>query len=134
MKLLGYRGQPNMKYEIDPDTAPIVEKIYRDYADGAGMQEIVDALNGAGFRSVRGRPFTINSIRHILRNRSCLGEYRYDDVVVPDGMPRIISDGLYERVQERLAYNSRGGWAAVAVPAREKEDPPGLLADRTYHL
>ncbi len=123
-KTLGYKGQANMKYEIDPGTAPIVVKIYKDYADGTGMQEIVDALNDAGYRSVYGRPFTINSIRHILRNRSYLGEYRYDDIIVPDGMPRIISDELFERVQERLAYNRRGGRTTATVSVQEKAEAP----------
>ena len=130
VKLLGYKGQVNMKYEIDSDTAPIVQKIYKDYADGVGMQEIVDALNDAGYRSVYGRPFTINSIRHILRNRAYLGEYKYDDVVITGGMrtgmPRIISDELFERVQEKLAYNRRGGRSPVMVPTptTEKTESP----------
>ncbi len=114
-KLLGYRGQKNAKYEIDPDTAPVVQKIYRDYADGIGMQKIIEELNNAGFRSMYGRPFTINSIRGILHNRAYLGEYRYGEVLIPDGMPRIISNELFERVQERLTHNSRGGRPTVYV-------------------
>ena len=123
-KTLGHKGQVNMRYEIDTDTAPIVVKIYKDYADGVGMQEIVDELNGAGYRSVYGRPFSINSIRHILRNRSYLGEYKYDDVLIPDGMPRIITDELFQRVQERLAYNRRGGRTTAMPPAQEKTENP----------
>lgn len=120
-KLLGYKGQKNLRYEIDPDTAPVVQKIYRDYADGIGMQKIIEELNNAGFRSVHGRPFTINSIRGILHNRAYLGEYRYGEVLIPDGMPRIIPDELFERVQERLAYNSRGG-RPTAYVHEEKPD------------
>lgn len=120
-KILGYKGQVNMKYEIDPDTAPIVQKIYKDYADGVGMQEIADKLNDAGIRSAHGRRFSVNSLRYILQNRTYLGEYRYSDLMIPDGMPRIISDELYGRVQERLAYNRRGGRKAVALQ-EEKPD------------
>ncbi|HBA47576.1 MAG TPA: hypothetical protein DCZ91_07210, partial [Lachnospiraceae bacterium] len=72
-------------------------------------------------RSVRGRRFTTNSLRHILENRAYLGEYRHGDVVIPGGMPQLIPDGLFERVQERLAYNSRGGRPAVPAPD-EKPD------------
>ena len=120
-KLLGYIGQKNQRYEIDPDTAPVVEKIYKNYADGIGMQKIIDELNDAVFWSVYGRKFTINSICGILQNRAYLGEYRYGEVLVPGGMPRIISDVLYERVQERLAYNRHGG-RPTAYVRDEKPD------------
>ena len=38
-------------------------------------------------------------------NRMYLGEYHYGDVVIPDGVPRIIPDDLFEEVQKRFVLN-----------------------------
>lgn len=108
-KLLGYTGKVNEKYKIDNDTAIIVKKIFTQYADGVPMQKIVDGLNASGIKSTRGNDFTINSLRHILKNRAYIGEYHYADITIADGMPRIISDELFERVQEKMALNQHGG-------------------------
>ena len=48
---LGYKGERNKRYEVDPATAPVVKKIYREYADGVPMQKIADELN-KDFRSI----------------------------------------------------------------------------------
>ena len=108
-KILGYKGKPNSRYEIDPDTEPIVKRIYNEYANGVPMKQIVDELNNAGLRTTRGKEFTINSLRHILQNRAYLGEYRYRDEYFKDGMPRIIDDDLFEKVQKKLGVNKHGG-------------------------
>jgi len=47
----------------------------------------------------------MNGLRHILMNRMYLGEYHYGDVVIPDGVPRIIPDDLFEEVQKRFVLN-----------------------------
>ena len=89
------------------DFANFTHTIFNDYADGRPMQDIANELNEAGIRTVLGRKFTVNSLRHILHNRAYIGEYRYSDVIVPDGMPRLISDDLFQRVQARFIQNKR---------------------------
>ena len=108
-KILGYKGKPSCKYEIDPDTEPIVKRIYNEYADGVPMKQIVTELNNAGLRTTRGNEFTINSLRHILQNRAYLGEYMYRGEYTKGGMPRIIDDDLFEKVQKKLGVNKHGG-------------------------
>ena len=105
----GYIGKPNCRYEIDEVKAPIVKKIFNDYADGIPMKQIVDELDAAGIKSVRNRKMTINSLDHILTNRAYIGEYHYGEYVTPNGMPRIISDELFDKVQEMRTKNKRGG-------------------------
>ena len=34
IKILGYTGKPDKKYEIDEDTAPIMRRIFQEYAQG----------------------------------------------------------------------------------------------------
>lgn len=124
IKLIGYLGEPDKPYEIDPDTAPVVERIYNEYADGTPMQRIVTALNEQGIRTSTGGNFTINGLRRILTNRSYIGEYSWGKFTTPGGMPRIISDELFECVQARLAANKHGGKGA-----KKKLDPEAPIAD-----
>lgn len=112
-KILGYKGQKNQRYEIDDDTAVIVQRIFKDYADGKALQVIADELNSVGYRTVRGNEFTTKSLLHTLHNRSYIGEYKYGDIVVADGFPRLISDEIFEQVQEMLERNKHGGRGAV---------------------
>lgn len=113
IRILGYIGIPNHKYEVDPDTAPIVQRIYQEYVKGVPMQRICNSLNEAGLRSINGNKFTVNSLRDILSHRAYIGEYKFGKIVIPDGMPRIIEDDLFLAAQERLEANKRGGKGAV---------------------
>ncbi len=113
IRVLGYTGKKNQKYQIDDATAPTVRRIYTEYANGTPLKVICDELTAAGLKSNNGKDFTINSLRHILTNRAYIGEYRYKDIVIADGMPRLIDDDMFQAVQDRLAANRRGGKAAV---------------------
>ena len=124
VKIIGYTGKTNEKYKIDENTSVIVQKIFNDYANGVSMKQIVEGLNEAGIKTSKGNDFTINSIRAILQNRAYLGEYHYADIVVADGMPRLVSDELFETVQEKLKKNKHGGNRKV------KEKNPKLIDDR----
>ncbi|MBO5335924.1 MAG: recombinase family protein [Lachnospiraceae bacterium] len=112
-KILGYIGKPEHRYEIDKNTAPIVQRIFREYADGKPLQHICADLNSAGLRTVLGNEFKVNSLRSILVNRSYIGEYAWGEHIVKDGFPRLVSDELFEAVQSRLAANRHGGKRAI---------------------
>ena len=104
-KLLGYTVDDTKHYVIDNNTASIVLRIYNHYADGKELKVIADELNAQGLKTSLGRQFNINGLRHILKNRAYIGEYRYNDIVIPDGMPRIVSDELFASVQRRFELN-----------------------------
>lgn len=126
--ILGYKGAPNEKYHIDKTTAPIVKKIFKEYAEGKPMQVICNELNEAGAKTARGNLFTVSSLRHILVNRAYLGEYHWgrgdNKMVFPGGMPRLIDDELFGAAQKRLDQNKRGGKAA-----QRKVNPDAYIAD-----
>ncbi|MBQ8947153.1 MAG: recombinase family protein [Lachnospiraceae bacterium] len=128
VKILGYTGERNTKYKIDPATAPIVMKIFQEYADGKPLQKIANELNEAGYKTVQGNSFVVNSLRHILNNRTYLGEYRWgkgeEQIVIQDGLPRLISDELFEKAQERLAENKHGGKGGI-----KKSNPDANIED-----
>ena len=66
------------------------------------MKQICDDLNTQGLKTVHGNKFVINSLRNIIMNRAYIGEYHYGDIVIPDRLPRIVSDELFEQAQARL--------------------------------
>lgn len=121
-KLLGYIGEPNKKYEIDPETAPIVRKIFTDYVEGKPLKKIADELNASGLRSVQGNQFVVNSLVKILRNRAYIGEYKWGKHVIPGGMPQIISLELFDAAGRKLAKNQRGGRGAARKLKPEEVD------------
>ena len=112
-KVFGYTGKPDQKYQVNTDTAPIVRRIFKDYAEGVPMQKICNTLNDAGLRTARGNEFTVGTLHGILKNRAYIGEYKFGSVIVPDGIPRLVSDDVFLAVQEKLRANSRGGKGAV---------------------
>lgn len=68
---------------------------------------------------------TFNSVGHILHNRRYIGEFRYRDVIVPDGIPAIVPQDLFDRVQEKLAKNKK-------APARHKAEDDYLLTTKLF--
>ncbi len=121
----GYTIDSDMHYQIDPRTAPVVLEIFTRYDNGATMKEIRDYLNDTGVTTVRGRAIDLNFVAAILHNRKFLGEYKYREIVVPNGIPTIIPQDLFDRVQQRLAKNRK-------APARHKAEDDYLLTTKLF--
>jgi len=130
-KMLGYTVDKSKHYIIDPATAPIVQRIFADYAAGKRLTVIVDELNDQGIRTNRGTKFTINSLRSILQNQAYIGVYQFDDIVVEGAIPPLVSEGLFEQVKARFAENKRKG-AQVAHGLDENEAPRYWLTGHLY--
>lgn len=89
------------------------------------MTQIRDWLNEQGVKNTRGQKMTYNSVQHLLNNRRYIGEYTYRDIVVPDGIPAIVPQDLFDRVQEKLAKNKK-------APARHKAEDDYLLTTKLF--
>ncbi len=114
-----------MRYQIAPELAPVVQDIFAQYDSGKTMKEIRDYLNEAGVTTVRGKKIDLNFVSAILHNRKYIGEYSYREIVTPGGIPAIISQELFDRVQEKLAKNKR-------APARHKAEDDYLLTTKLF--
>ena len=112
-------------YQPDPVRAPIVLDIFKMYDTGSTMKEIVDYLNGLGVTTVRGKVADLNFISGILHNRKYIGEYKYRDIVVPDGIPALVPMDLFERVQSQMQKNKK-------APARHKAEDDYLLTTKLF--
>ena len=119
-------GKEDRLYHIDPETAPIVQEIFTRYADGEPAEKIAASLNERGLRTRTGKPFVKNSFFQIFRNRRYIGEYRYKDIVTPGGIPAIIDQDLFDRVQQRFEQNR------IAHGRPAKEDVSYLLTTKLF--
>lgn len=102
----GYKRGEDGRYAIDPTSAPIVRRIFDEYAAGKPYMQIIADLNADGLRTVQGKEFTRNSLRKILRNEKYVGVYRYRDIVDKLGIPPIVEQELFDRVQKELKRRS----------------------------
>ena len=115
---LGYLlDKKAQKLAIDPTTAPLVVEVFEKYADGKSVRSIVEDFNTRGLKTKKGQPFNINSFSSLLKNRKYIGEYRYQDVVIEGGVPAIVPEDLFNRVQERMEKNRH-----APAMAKAKED------------
>ena len=87
---LGYQLTDDQHLRIDPLTAPVVREIYQRYAEGETVRSIITSLNERHILTQKQKPFRPNSLHSVLCNRKYIGEYRYKDIVIPDGVPSII--------------------------------------------
>ena len=122
---IGYVIDEEQHFQIDPLTAPFVLDVFKKYDKGATMKELRDWLNDSGVRNTRGQPLNFNSIQHMLSNRRYIGEYKYRDIITPDGIPAIVPQDLFDRVQEKLAQNRK-------APARHKAEDDYLLTTKLF--
>ena len=104
----GYGVDQDGYYIIDDKIAPIVREIYERTSDGETAVSIMEDLNKRGIKTSKGKPFSKNSLRTILRNERYKGIYLHGDIRIPDGMPRIISDELFDEVQRAISDPPRG--------------------------
>ena len=122
---IGYLIDSDQCFQLDPLTAPFVREAFQRYDEGATMTQIRDWLNEQGVKNTRGQKMTYNSVQHLLNNRRYIGEYTYRDIVVPDGIPAIVPQALFDRVQEKLAKNKK-------APARHKAEDDYLLTTKLF--
>ena len=105
---LGYQIDSEGYFEINPLTAPVVQEIFQRIADGEKQKEVMDDLNARGVKTGIGNEFRRTSLQKMLRNERYKGVYIFGDYRKEDGMPRIISDELFEEVQEVLGAPKTG--------------------------
>lgn len=114
------------RFQIDPLTAPFVLAAFKKYDAGATMTEIRDWLNEQGVVNTRGEDMKYNSVEHLLKNRRYIGEFRYRDVIIPDGIPAIVPQDLFDSVQEKMEKNKK-------TPARHKAEDDYLLTTKLFY-
>ena len=122
---LGYVVGADGVLAVDPLTAPLVTEIFTLYDSDESISEITASLNGRGLKTKKGKAFKIGGVSLILKNRKYIGEYQYGSVIIPKGIPAIIDDDLFDRVQRRMAFNKK-------APAKAKATEEYLLTTKLF--
>lgn len=107
VKVLGYSLGSDGHYSINPETAPVVRRIFERYRSGYSSAMIARELNAEGLTNVHGRPFTHANILSAISNERYIGIYHWGDIRVPDGMPAIISKDHFEEAQQMKGKTAR---------------------------
>ena len=106
-KVLGYVRGSDGRYAIDPDGASIVRYIFDKYAAGVSAVRICADLNSRGLTSSRGKRWKPETIIRVISNERYTGTYIWGDIRIPDGMPAIVDNVLFEEVQRLKKKTSR---------------------------
>ena len=124
---LGYKLDKDHRFVIDPETAPLVRRIYAMYAEGQTITEIITQLNAEGLRTGQGNPYTKNSLRTVLSNEKYIGIYDFKngEIRIEDGVPAIVDKDTYYKVQKLLAVNQR-------APAAKWSKADYLLTNKLF--
>lgn len=77
--LYGYKLE-NKKILIDEEQAEVVRYIYKQYALGRYVKDIMKDLNDKHIYH-KGKPFQRTTIYNILKNEKYTGIYRYEDEI-----------------------------------------------------
>ena len=117
------------KLVVNEVEAETVREIFEMYLLGYSYQKMADALNAKGCRTKLGKPFDKNSFRDLLKQTKYIGTYTWnrrksksrngksnnhldkpvdEQVIIPNGCPRIIDDETFQKVQEKMAEKSNG--------------------------
>ena len=122
---LGYKVDSERRFHVDEEEAKIVREIYERYASGESKSEIVRDLQRRKVKTSLGNDFSFTSLTNLLRNKRYIGIYKYKDIETPGGMPRILEDDLFYKVQEILEKNKR-------APARTRGEGEYLLTTKLF--
>ena len=104
----GAKKRPTL--ELDPATAPVVERIFGMAEAGRGILDITRTLNDEGIANPTGRLWSKNGVHIILKNEVYTGtlvwgttaKEKADPVRVEKAFPAIVSKAQFKRVNRKL--------------------------------
>ncbi len=110
---------------IDEETEPLVKKVFEMYNSNNTMADIEHYLNSQNYKTSRGNEFNKNSIRRILTDKRYIGIYSYNGIEKKDGVPRIIDDETFYKVDDIINVNRK-------APARKRAKTDYLLTTKIF--
>ncbi len=112
----GYKVDSSLHYELDHPKDDIVREIFTRIANGEPIVDIYTDLNNRNILTGRGKPWTKSGFHRLLHNERYKGIYIYDDIRIENGIPRIVSDELFDKVQKvlKMKNNPSGRHRSVA--------------------
>ena len=114
LRLLGYDSVPNnddprssTRLEVTPEEAETVRRAFDLYSQGSGMKAIVNQLNNEGRKTKQGNALDVSGISRILHNPAYIGKIRFRDQLFDGTHEPIISQSVWDQVQQRLQQKAQ---------------------------
>ena len=94
--------------EVDSHNATFVVKMFELYATGThSFQTIANEMNKLGLRNSQGNPLGASRIEVTLKNPFYFGVMRVKGELYPHKYPPLISENLYDQVQDIMAGHNK---------------------------
>ncbi len=96
--------------EIGPERAPFVREAFELYATGNwSIKALHTEMTKRGLRTRRGTPLSLSKLPEILKHKIYAGIVSWGEIEVPGKHPALVSQAIYERVQEVLRAHDKAG-------------------------
>lgn len=127
---LGYMVDENKYYQLHPELAPVVRRVFDMYLAREGYSAMLDLLNSSAVFPLTGKrkEFTKQDLYFMLKNEIYAGTYTRrigsdkrhkvtspEIIRVPGGVPAILSADEWQRVCDIRQYNASGAASYRAV-------------------
>ena len=134
---LGYRIDTEKHYQLDPETSPVVRRVFEMYLARSGYTPILEYLNSFSFPGTRKTPFGKSDLNNLLKNEIYAGTYirrlgadpRHritspETIRVPGGVPAILTGDEWSRV---CAMREQSRTSAAMYTARQIYPLSGIV-------
>lgn len=98
----GYQTTEGGSLEEMPGEVEVVQEIFALASEGKGIRTIVKELNTRGRTTRRGKPWSMTTIRDMLRNRVYSGTYERFGSRVSGNHPALVASSVFKAIQERM--------------------------------
>ena len=107
VRVFGYENGSDGLYHVDEEEAEGVRMAFRMASEGARKVDIAAALNACGYRTVRGRKWSIEAVSQMLRQEKYVGTYSWGGHRVEHGMPAIVTVELWDSAASGVPSSGR---------------------------
>jgi DNA invertase Pin-like site-specific DNA recombinase len=126
---VGYRLDDQGKIQLGPeDEVAMIRMLYEQYAAGSTTRQLARMLSEKGYRSSKGKPWSVAGVTALLKKPMYAGHYTYgrhqfskyqprtkpgkyrardEWITIPDNHPAIVPQELFDRVQRLLKERKR---------------------------
>ncbi len=111
---IGYKNEGGYLV-VDVEKAPHIVKAFSMYAEGVPKKDIIAEMNALGLRNKNGDPYGYNALQCALKSEKYIGVLEQSGIRIEGGVPALVDNETFEKVQARLALNARSGAKNKAV-------------------